>query len=386
MKTAMKAAQLLLLACICTILLTACGEKNIDLLNYATVDVTGIDGKAKAHLEVDWDTLCNDIYAEGKDQTETNLFQNEIDLQTNVDFRLDKTSDLSNGDKVTLTVVFSDEYMKSHKLSCKETTKEYPVSGLDEFIAVDPFDPAFFHEGSPDNNEKGVYVYFEGIAPDTNVVISNTLTYDDAQRYVDYTADKETCSKGDVITISATLSGAGAEKGYKLTSETTQITCSEVDEYLTSLDQLTVDDWEEIKAGSMELREEDLDPESSSMPHISIDDYDYEARAPYDEVSNFGFEKATLQLSNELPNPDIFNGCNNRLMIRFHVDVVKDGTSYNNCVGFYKFDNLIKRADGTVEMENPYRGYLYTDDEHFLENNVTRYEDKYTFYDMALTW
>ena len=46
MKTAMKAAQLLLLACICTILLTACGEKNIDLLNYATVDVTGIDGKA----------------------------------------------------------------------------------------------------------------------------------------------------------------------------------------------------------------------------------------------------------------------------------------------------------------------------------------------------
>lgn len=140
--------SLLLMAAAMT--LTACGGKSIDLTDYVSIDaVSGADGYG--HLEYSFDSYS--VYQKiagidvKNDKDIEALFSEENLLKTEkiwaalegVSVVADKSDNLSNGDKVTLTVSFDNPTNEKLDFELRGGKITYTVEGLADGLPFDPF-------------------------------------------------------------------------------------------------------------------------------------------------------------------------------------------------------------------------------------------------------
>lgn len=140
--------SLLLMAAAMT--LTACGGKSIDLTDYVSIDaVSGADGYG--HLEYSFDSYS--VYQKiagidvKNDKDIEALFSEENLLKTEkiwaalegVSVAADKSDNLSNGDKVTLTVSFDNPTNEKLDFELRGGKITYTVEGLADGLPFDPF-------------------------------------------------------------------------------------------------------------------------------------------------------------------------------------------------------------------------------------------------------
>ncbi len=223
-------------------------KKKVNINDYITVKFTGYDTVGQAKCELDEDALVMAILkAQGKKVTESDLnslsslssaFQVMVKVENDayLNYQLSQTSDLSNGDKVTLKITCSKELEKSLGINLVSKDKEYTVSDLDAATQIDPFDY--------------LNVTFSGTSPNASVSLKNTADSSDSfLKNLYFSADKSSgISAGDTITVKVSANKEDAlKKGYILTETSKEYTCDKVDEYVTDITDIPEDKMTALK-------------------------------------------------------------------------------------------------------------------------------------------
>lgn len=192
--------SLLLMAAALT--LTACSGKSIDLTDYVSIDaVSGADGYG--YLEYSFDSYS--VYQKiagidvKNDKDVEALFSEENLLKTEkiwaalegVSVVADKSDNLSNGDKVTLTVSFDNPTNEKLDFKLRGGKITYTVEGLADGLPFDPF------------SEDVISVAFTGASGGGEAIVG--LVSDDAMyKGVTYSfANNYKLSNGEEVTLNA---------------------------------------------------------------------------------------------------------------------------------------------------------------------------------------
>lgn len=214
----------------------------INLNDYMTISAEGVDGYGTAVCEFDYEAFeqknagkikINEKNSEIK--AYMSLFGADNDAlvtelaQMSISYELDKTSNLSNGDIVTLTwnCDMLEEYFNC---KFKYSDIEYTVKGLTEMETFDPFE--------------GVDVEFSGTAPNgyADIIVNSGS---EAVNSLYYSLDKNNgLSNGDVVTVTISygndVAAACAEDFGMVPSETSkEYTVEGLDSYTASIDGIT---------------------------------------------------------------------------------------------------------------------------------------------------
>lgn len=121
----MKKSKFLVAALSSAFILGGCGAK--DVTEYISVDFDGIDTKGTAQYTVNETKYLKEVFGfTGNDSYET--LEEISAAEQAIDIKLDKTENLSNGDKVKVNVVVDED--KTDKIKGGE--KEFEVTGLEE--------------------------------------------------------------------------------------------------------------------------------------------------------------------------------------------------------------------------------------------------------------
>lgn len=186
----------------------------IDLDDYADVTFDGYDGYGTASVSFDYnkyyDDLANALYKKGVISSKStdnmyNLLSTSAKLASieEPDCKLDKDSDLSNGDTVKLTYDYDNSALKKVKLKFKGKGKKVKVSGLKTIKSFDPFDD--------------LKVSFDGTAPNGEVDYEYDGDYSDD---LEFSADKEDgLSNGDKVTITCKPAWSDSDDFTKFANE-----------------------------------------------------------------------------------------------------------------------------------------------------------------------
>ncbi len=151
----MKSAKHLLMVVMFTFAvlgLMGCGTTKVSLNKYMKLEASGYDSAGILTYNFDYTSYKADYEKKislKKNKKKENLVirgtagdsDAELMLWNCVDYRIDKTMDLKNGDKITLTWDCDEETAKEYfgcALECKPIT--YTVSGLEEIGKFNPFD------------------------------------------------------------------------------------------------------------------------------------------------------------------------------------------------------------------------------------------------------
>ena len=118
------ALSLILVMALC--LLSGCGKSAVDLTDYVNVRFSGSDGKGRARCDLDYSALETALAGSSKDAGLGSLLRLESSLHVTVT----PDKNLSNGDKVTVTVSFDSDAAKGTGWKLKGGSKSFTVKGL----------------------------------------------------------------------------------------------------------------------------------------------------------------------------------------------------------------------------------------------------------------
>lgn len=203
------------------------GKKaEINLTDYITYSFTGYNGDGVLTYEFDYKELMNDL-------EENKIKFDKSDVKDSVKITPDKVEKLSNGDSITFDVDVKNRLENNIKATFIYEDYEITVDGLEERPSYDPF--AY------------IKVVYTGVGPDA--VATLEPEGDSPVKGIRYKISSENRGRklknGDKITVTASVSSSkGIEKvcadaGYTLAAETKEYTVSGLDEYATSLSQIT---------------------------------------------------------------------------------------------------------------------------------------------------
>lgn len=142
MKRFVKRGCLLLMLVGVLAVMTGCGTEKIDLNDYLTYEITGMDGYAKVHEKFDEGRFENDLIAAtgmrgGWDDADI-LYRVEDAVE---DGSWDKKTGLKNGDEITYTWTVNPEMLKKqYKVVFKCKPVKVKVDGLEKPGEFDPFE------------------------------------------------------------------------------------------------------------------------------------------------------------------------------------------------------------------------------------------------------
>lgn len=188
------------------LILVACGAK--DATNYISLEFEGIDTKGKAKYVVDEEKLLKEVFDyEEKDGPNLEVLGDMLIVDDAMDIKLDKDKDLSNGDKVKVTVTIDES--KTDKLKSGE--KEFEVQGLEEPKKL-----------TDEEIQQNVVFVFEGYSGRGTV----NLTYNPKDQNIpkinlEPIEEYTTLNNGDIVQykVSQASIDSLAEQGYLLDGE-----------------------------------------------------------------------------------------------------------------------------------------------------------------------
>lgn len=209
----------LVLACI--LLLTGCdvGKKNLSVSPYILTKVTGLSGRADAKVYLDTEGMY--IALAGIDATAEQRAVYD-DFIKSFGVTTDRLEGLANGDRIVVTVTYSQELADALKVNVNDFIKSVEVSGLTVGEEVDLF--------------KDLEVSVSGIIPYAKLTVTNKSTHPYiSQLTYQVNGDTTRLKNGDVINISTDYDAKTAE-GYSIYTDV-----YEMDYTIVGLDQYIYD-------------------------------------------------------------------------------------------------------------------------------------------------
>jgi hypothetical protein len=229
----MKATALAFAVCMGAASLTSCGRTEIDASKYVTVDIDGIDTKGTASAHIDLDELVADNLEAFELSDSSNLLafaQVEEKVDKYLTGKLDKESDITNGDTVTFKwdKKNAEKLEEKYKIKLKLDDKKIKVTDLKIAEEFDPFEH--------------LTISYEGIAPNAKAVLS---TKELPVSGMSFTCDtKDHLSNGDTITVKfgeADCEQKCFDQGYKPTATEKTYTVEGVSSYVQKLEDIPED-------------------------------------------------------------------------------------------------------------------------------------------------
>ena len=214
---------LLGIAVLSTMVLTGCGKQKINLNKYVSLAAEGYDGYGRAVVNVDYDLLNKDFAgkleaAEGMDNIAMLSGGSKVEFlfDNYVDYSLDKSSDLSNGDTVTLTFDCKDaEALDYFNIELKRDDITLKVKDLPAVTEFDPFEY--------------VSLTCEGIDTFGSATIDTASSPNNETDYISFYSNDSmyNLTNGDKITILAeAYDNLASECGVVLSADSKEFTVS----------------------------------------------------------------------------------------------------------------------------------------------------------------
>lgn len=319
-------AGIVAIAIIAVVVININSTINID--KYVEVSYEGYDGYGHATVSIDWARIQNKY---GNNLKYTNAGVSKYGLYEPPVYALrdfinvpdlDKTEDLSNGDKLNYTWNI-DEKELSKYIKCKVKYKDssIEVRGLDKVETFDPFE--------------NLSVVFDGVGPAGYVKYE--YTGDILNNYDFYVSQEKGLSKGDTVTISIDNKNLQyyANTYGKIPSITEKVyTVEGIGSYVSSVSEISEDRLSEIKAKVESVISEYTDRWSDD---VSVD-----------EVLYLG---SYVVLAN---NSDVYD--HNLLGIVYQINShIQASENYPkvDVVQYYDviFNNVAIKDDGTIDID-----------------------------------
>lgn len=191
-----KAAVLALLAIAAAVVVITQYNKTvkINLNDYITYEVTGYDSYGRANVKFDTEKLIFDLECEKKvsDFTTLSLFYTVVE---GVKTDINKSENLSNGDKIEIKIASNSENFKKIGVKVKASDISEKVKGLEKPAEFDPFDHMEIHFSGVNSNGKLTYT----LDPDSEIIEA-------LEQYISF-SEENYLSNGDVVTVSVTANG-----------------------------------------------------------------------------------------------------------------------------------------------------------------------------------
>ena len=240
----------------------------VNLDDYIIVDFTGTDGYGNASVsfnkgkfEDDWADKLQFTGAQGQD-----YYYNAADYLSSAlygCYSLDKSSNLSNGNKVKIKWDISnskkEDIARNVKCELQYSAKEFTVEGLDEMQTVDVFE--------------GINVAFDGQEPDGVAAVEGYGKYN-----LEYNIDKpDGLSNGEEVKVTASASGYDniddyLAEYYQVKSEATEksFTVDGLPEAVDTVAKIPAD-----ALASMKKETEDFIMSDTAKDDFTLKNYEY---------------------------------------------------------------------------------------------------------------
>ena len=134
----MRTIRITILVVLAAIFLSGCGGTKIDLMDYVDVTFKGINGRAKAIIHENWVDFEEAIVDDSEIDYEHIFLL--LKLEESIDFSLDKSEGLSNGETVILSVTWDKDVAKSCGFKFVGKDKKIKISELADRVEVDLMD------------------------------------------------------------------------------------------------------------------------------------------------------------------------------------------------------------------------------------------------------
>ena len=223
-------------------------KKKVNINDYISVEYNGYETAGTAYVDFDETGFSEAVIkAQGKklknvkslddldwsDLTDL-MGSSNWDLIDSITFDVKPDSDLSNGDVVTVTASWNEDYEKKAGVKILSKEQEFTVEGLEEVKEVDPFED--------------IEVTFSGTPPYVYPNWTNNSD-DDYLRYLWFNfEDYDSLDVGDTVTLTVDeLEENALANGYKFTQTSKEYIVSGVDSYVTSAADISADNLDSMK-------------------------------------------------------------------------------------------------------------------------------------------
>ena len=223
-------------------------KKKVNINDYISVEYNGYETAGTAYVDFDETGFSEAVIkAQGKKLKNVKslddldwsdladlMGSSNWDLIDSITFDVKPDSDLSNGDVVTVTASWNEDYEKKAGVKILSKEQEFTVEGLEEVKEVDPFED--------------IEVTFSGTPPYVYPDWTNNSD-DDYLRYLWFNfEDYDSLDVGDTVTLTVDESEENAlANGYKFTQTSKEYIVSGVDSYVTSAADISADNLDSMK-------------------------------------------------------------------------------------------------------------------------------------------
>ncbi|MDO4720115.1 MAG: hypothetical protein Q4A78_05590 [Peptostreptococcaceae bacterium] len=338
-----------------------CGSK-VELIDFYDVEIRGMNGSGKAKVVFDEEALIQQIAEKGKITVES--MQGLFAIGSYMDrirYDIEPSSDLKNGDMVTLKVEFTSSDADKVKLVGGE--KKVKVSELPEGTVINVFED--------------VEVLFSGVSPNGRAEVYNN-SKDDFIRSIHFTAEpSENLKVGDTVTVTANYNESTANDAmYIIDSSSKDYIVEGLDEYLHSAVQIDKETKETIVKEAQDIIE-------AYLVKNAAESYSTFSGTYYGEDENidasFRFDKAYLLVAKK-PESVGYGWTKNQLALFFEVRLKKRDSeeSANGFVALTFNDSIVRddRVDIVYSEGNIVAAKARRDD--LERERLTAFKDKYT--------
>lgn len=215
-----------------------CGKSEVNLMDFVEIEYEGVDGKGTAVVSINKDDL-EDAIKDTKAGEELSKKRREK-LVSSIEYEVDKTSGLSNGDKIEVSLEWDEDKAEKYGLTFTGEEQEFTVKDLKKLKKADAF--------------KDITLEYSGVSPNLTVKIVNNseLAFlKDAYYSVD---SNRGIAVGDKITVKVQYSESVAENaGYTVEAEEKEFTVEKADAYITSYDKIGDTALEKMKTQATDI-------------------------------------------------------------------------------------------------------------------------------------
>lgn len=363
------AIPLTILIVLITLKFTVFSKEKFSLARYTIVGVTGFDTIAKASVSVDEMGLYKALAGEKSTETDWKKYEGFVN---SVECTLDKFDNLSNGDKLVVSVTYDETIAKELGIKVDIVEREYKVSGLRTGSKLDLF--------------ADVKIITGGISPFVYVTCINE-SEDEYLAGLEYYISKTSgLSIGDEITITCKIDKDRADSlGYYFEETEKKYVISTADKYIDDVSEIDMELVDNLSEDNISVIINETANTTYHMSYKVTQDTAYLYRDNNEEAVGFKFDRVVLANN----NTGVEQEHENYVLVVYHGSIAlpkytaeADPYDYVDAYFGFKYSDAILSKDGEFLMatNDPHNRFVCAGSYEALINTVQ--EDIGVGYDM----
>ena len=350
---------LVILVVLLVLKFTVFSSKEFSLARYTIVGIEGFNTRATATVSVDEMGLYKALA--GSQSTE-NEWKKYEEFVNSVTCTLDKNDNLSNGDKLRITVSYDESIAKALGIDVKVTEREYKVSGLRTGKELDLF--------------ADVKIITGGISPFIYVTCLNE-SEDEYLSSLEYSIDKTYgLAIGDEITITCKIDKEHAdEMGYFFEETEKKYVISTADKYIDNPSEIDIEFIEALSGDNVNVIITETADTTYHMVYKVTQDNMYLYRDGNEDAVGFSLDRVVLANN----NTGMEQEHENYVLVIYHGSIAlpkytqeADPYDYVDSYFCFKYSDAILSMDGEFLMatNDPHNRYVCADSYENVINSV----------------